>query len=138
MNTLSKVFRTLAVGAVSMTLAACYGTPMIGNIEPAMYGAPPDDGWRNLALKVKTALNEPIGGIQVTFVTYEEEKILMGNTDTSGELIIRYEENTGEYLGLEDVDGPENGGDFESQAVNIPAEAWELEVELTEKTDTPE
>lgn len=133
MNTLSKVFRIAATGAVSMMLAACYGTP-----EPlAMYGAPPDDGWRTLSLRVKTAMGEPVEGIRVSFIPYSGDPSVLGNTDSAGELLLDYEVGAGELLGLDDTDGPDNGGDFQSRAVDIPPETYELDAVLEEKTDTP-
>ncbi len=138
MNTLSKVFRIAATGAVSMMLAACYGTPAAMYGSPvAMYGAPPDDYWRTLSLRVKNVMGEPIEGIRVSFIPYSGDPSVLGNTDSAGELLLDYDVSAGELLGLDDTDGPDNGGDFQSKAVDIPPETYELDAVLEEKTDTP-
>ena len=114
-----RTFWQMMLAASGLTFTAC----------PVAYGAP----WAEYSVKGRVVDPEgtPIASIAVSFDycpfdgDHADELLASGYspdawTDTEGRFHIRREESFAEnILCLHDVDGPQNGGEFEAQRVEI-------------------
>lgn len=102
----SNSIKYLLTGSFSVVFAACYGAPV--SLENPK------------SIKTTDKNSQPIQGLKVT-VFQNNSTIGNGFTDNEGVFEISIEQmdqNTYKAL-IEDVDGIENGGDFESKEVDI-------------------
>jgi len=95
----------LGVTAVSLIFQACYGPPPHAGDEVTIYGS----------VKSKTT-NTPIRGIEVSI----EDTTIKYLTNDNGEFYIYVPIQDSYTVKFEDIDGPENGGEFKphSRTVN--------------------
>jgi len=119
---LRTIFRGLGVTAVSFIFQACYGMPPQAGDEVTIHGS----------VKSKTT-SEPIQGIKISI----EDMTLEGKTSNNGNFYIYLPRQDAYTINFQDIDGPENGGEFKpySKTVDTQGEApisIEVEVELEE------
>ncbi|HAP44062.1 MAG: hypothetical protein A2087_09380 [Spirochaetes bacterium GWD1_61_31] len=101
MRTIKKALFFLALGSLSLILAACYGPPI--DVRATWLG--------RRIVRLLDGSNRPIAGLVVESVDQARH---LGQTDANGEILLDTELNMpvdGTFLAL-DVDGPANGGDF--------------------------
>ena len=102
-----KQISLLFAGSFSMVLAACYGMPV--------------DMQDSKSVKTVNELNEAIPGLQV-YLTNNGERIYEDITDENGSVYYSYFEESTENdykLIINDIDSTENGGQYQTQVVDI-------------------
>jgi len=117
---LRTIFRALGVTAVSLIFQACYGPPPHEGDEVTIHGS----------VKSKTT-SEPIRGIKVSI----EDTAFEGKTSNNGNFYVYLPKQDAYTVTFEDIDGPENGGEFKpySKTVDTQGESpISIEVELEE------
>jgi putative lipoprotein (rSAM/lipoprotein system) len=113
---LSRFFRVISVTAASLILQACYGMMMPEEPMGGAYGMPSPE----ITIRGKVSANKtekPIPGIKVSI----EETSYYKYTDAEGNFYFNiYYQPQGVYkLKFEDVDGPDNGGQFKEKIQTI-------------------
>lgn len=117
---LKKALIFLTTGSFAVVLAACYGVPV-------------EDMYYKL-IKAQTPDGEPIQGLEVV-ISKNRMPLDTLVTNEMGESQFELME-TGSYgynVTINDVDGPENGGLFESQTLPIDNENYEYQVVMQPK-----
>lgn len=108
MKRLSKILRILVTGSLTMLLQACYG--VVASMEPIYF----------IRLKAVDTNGEAIPELKISYQnnTYTNDWEVLGSTDESGEIGIDEQTylDSNTNLKIEDVDGVENLGDFETKA----------------------
>ena len=111
----------LFVGSFSMVLAACYGMPV--------------DMQDYKSIKTVNEQNEAIPGLQVQ-LTNNGERIYEDISDENGYVYYSYleESNGNDYkVIINDIDSSENGGDYQTQVVDIIDSKDDYIVEMNEQ-----
>jgi len=118
---LRAVFRVFGVTAISFIFQACYGMPPDTGDDVTIRGS----------VKSKTT-NEPIGGIKVSV----EDTAIERSTSNNGNFYVYLPRQATYTVIFEDIDGPENGGDFKPHSITVNTHEGEsqinVEVELEE------
>lgn len=114
-----KQISLLFAGSLSMVMAACYGMPV--------------DMEYQKTVRTVNELNEAIPGLQVQ-LTNNGERIFEDLTNESGDVNysdLKEFENDNDYkVIINDIDGEENGGLFETQVVDIEDSSNFYEVKM--------
>jgi hypothetical protein len=105
---LRKILTGLSLGAVAITFQACYGMPMD---EVSLKGT------------VKDTNGGAIGGIQVS--AYDEYDKTLTDSNGKYQLLVGDWEQT---VLFQDIDGPDNGGEFKDLEVKWKPEDGPLDV----------
>lgn len=116
-----KQISLLFAGSFSMVLAACYGMPV--------------DMQDYKSVKTVNDQNEAIPGLQV-YLTNNGERIYEDLSDENGNVYYSYfEEGTdNDYkVIINDIDSTENGGQFQTQIVDIVDSKDDYIVQMTEE-----
>lgn len=114
-----KQIALLFAGSLSMVMAACYGMPV--------------DMQYHKTVKTVNDLNEAIPGLQVQ-LTNNGERILEDVTDEYGDVnysdLIETETENDYKVIINDIDGEENGGLYETQVIDLDDTSNYYEVKM--------
>jgi hypothetical protein len=113
---LKKPLNYLLTGSFSVVFAACYGAP-VDLQNPKRINAKDDN-------------EQPIQGLKVTL--FENRKVLdeqFTNANGSVEFYLVQKEKYNYSAIIEDIDGPDNLGQFESEEINLNMDSF-IEIKL--------
>ena len=117
MKLLAKFLLWLIGTAIPVFIAACYGAPYYWNTKSGQV--------------IDSDSKEGIGGIQVTCIDSYGNAGDVSYSYEDGAFTVSYGQPC-DHLLLEDVDGPDNGGQYVRRSVPFDEECEDLTIELHE------
>lgn len=118
-NTLKKAINFILTGSMSIVFAACYGSEMeLRNPK---------------ALKIKDPNDNPIPGLKVS-LTENQTVISELFSDDAGFVEFQFpqDENIDYVVKIEDIDGSDNLGEFQTKEISLNTESY-IEINLQKK-----